>query len=468
MKNTIRYLFVMICIAICILPFAGMSVCPTEKTTENRKMAAFPAITTEDGKPNIHFLQELGTYFEDHFAFRLELVSADAEIQSKIFQVSNADSVIAGRNGWLYYASTADDYLGKNTMSERGIKNIAHNLSLVQQYVEEHGAKFIFTVPPNKNTLYGENMPYYLQHKISSSKNITLLEKQLENDNISYCSLVSLFQNQEEVLYLKRDSHWNNKGAVLVYNALLEQAGVAHDRYEGMPALRLKTEYGDLCKMLYPATAQPEWNYFYKKWNTFSYVTDTKSVEEPWIETANRTGTGQLLMFRDSFGNTLLPLMANTFSNGYFSKGVPQNIAGYMDLYHPDVVIIEKVERNIRELAMEPPLLDAAPIILDGTVETMESDTSLEVKKCESNSSYLEIAGTLAPNLCGLDAEIYVKVSNDTEQEVYRAFHVTNEKSDYGYKLYLPEEKLDTKDTLLEIVVAANGTLRTVQSCHYR
>ena len=271
MKNILRYMFIINCMVICILPFVGMAVCPADKTTENRKMAVFPDIIKESGRLNINFLQELGNYFQDHFAFRLELVSADAQIQSKIFKVSNASPVITGSNGWLYYASTIYDYLGENTITERGINNIAHNLALLQEYVEEQGAKFIFTVPPNKNTLYGENMPYYLQYKINSSSNINMLEQEIKEYDISYCDLFSLFKNQKEVLYLKRDSHWNNKGAVLAYNAILGQAGIEHEDYRDIWAVRLKTEYGDLGRMLYPVTAEPEWNYFYEKKHMFGY-----------------------------------------------------------------------------------------------------------------------------------------------------------------------------------------------------
>lgn len=464
MKNAIRYLFIVVCMVVCLLPFAGMVVYPTNQTTENREMAVFPAVVLKNGKPNINFLQELGNYFGDHFAFRLELVSADAEIQSKVFQVSNADSVIVGTDGWLYYASTVDDYLGKNIMSERGIKNIAYNLLLVQQYVEGKGAKFIFTVPPNKNTLYGENMPYYLQKKISNSGNIDILAQEIKKYGISYCDLFSLFKSQDEVFYLKRDSHWNNKGAVLVYNTLLGELGIGHDNFEDVWALRRKEEYGDLGQMLYPLTAEPEWNNFYQKENVFSYVTDTKSVEDTWIETANHAGKGQLLMFRDSFGNTLLPLMADTFAKGYFSRGVPQNIAGYMELYHPDVVIFEKVERNLKEIAVDPPILEGAVVGLGEDAEMVKSDTSLNIQESENDSSYLEVSGILDRQFCSADVEIYIRIRDDREQTVYKAFHVADEKSDYGYKLYLSREKLSTKETIFEVVIKNGGKLQTVQS----
>ncbi len=467
MKNILRYMFIINCMVICILPFVGMAVCPADKTTENRKMAVFPDIIKENGRLNINFLQELGNYFQDHFAFRLELVSADAQIQSKIFKVSNASPVITGSNGWLYYASTIYDYLGENTITERGINNIAHNLALLQEYVEEQGAKFIFTVPPNKNTLYGENMPYYLQYKINSSSNINMLEQEIKEYDISYCDLFSLFKNQKEVLYLKRDSHWNNKGAVLAYNAILRQAGIEHEDYKDIWAVRLKTEYGDLGRMLYPVTAEPEWNYFYEKKHMFSYVTDTKSVEEAWIETENSQGSGNLLMFRDSFGNTLLPLMADTFSKGYFSKGVPQNIAGYMEMYNPDVVVFEKVERNIKEIATEPPLIEGKAVNLRKNIENTVSATSLKVKESENNASYLEISGILDNKFCSKDTNIYIRITSNNEQTVYNTLHVTTQESDYGYKLYIPKEKTGLDKALFEVIIENNGKLQTVKSLYY-
>lgn len=116
MKNTGKVVFIITSLFICAFPFLGIFFNPANTTTENRKMAVFPEIK-ENGKFNINFLQELGVYFEDHFAFRPLLVSLDAEIQSHIFNVSNMETVVTGNNGWLYYSSTIDDYLGKNTMS---------------------------------------------------------------------------------------------------------------------------------------------------------------------------------------------------------------------------------------------------------------------------------------------------------------------------------------------------------------
>jgi len=463
MKNAGRLLFILICLTLCIIPFAGMLTHATDTTTENKRMAEFPAIK-ENGKWNITFMQELGAYFEDHFAFRPALVSADAEIQSKAFKVSNVDTVIVGNEGWLYYTSTADDYLGRNTLSERGVANIAHNLSLVQQYVQEKGAKFLFTVAPNKNSLYGENMPYYFQKKAGNKKNIHLLETEIEKRDIAYADLFSLFQNQDEVLYLKRDSHWNNKGAMLAYHTLLEELDIPHDNYETAKVLRTKEEYGDLNKMLYPLTAKAEWNYDYQNGDSFTYQTDTASVEDAWIETKSEKNNGSLLMFRDSFGNTLLPFMANAFSEAYFSKGVPQNITDYMESYHPDTVILEKVERNISELATDPPLMEGLPIDLGQKIETVPSDTTLEITESETNTSYWEISGVLEDSLCTEDVQTYVRVTDGTVQNTYHAFSVTTPESDYGFKLYLPKEKVPGNSATFDIIVEKDGVFQIIKS----
>lgn len=84
------------------------------------------------------------------------------------------------------------------------MENIAHNLSLMQKYVQGKGGKFVFTVAPNKNSLYGENMPYYLQKKASNVRNINMLKEKTDKYNIFYVDLFQLFEEQEEELYLKR------------------------------------------------------------------------------------------------------------------------------------------------------------------------------------------------------------------------------------------------------------------------
>lgn len=466
MKKTGSCVFVAACLMLCLLPFLGMAVAPTNTTTENRRLVSFPEIKKE-GKWNQEWLGEAGTYFEEHFAFRPYFVTADSEIMGRVFGVSNMDTVIDGENGWLYYTATRDDYLGADTLSERGTYNVLHNLSLLKRYVEGNGAKFLFTVAPNKNSLYGEYMPYYAGKKVSDVKNIELLEPGFEKEKILYADLFSVFEAQDETLYLKRDSHWNQKGAVLAYNTMLDALGKEHETYETVPSVRTKTEYGDLNLMVYPKSAVPEWNYQYEKEPSYQYVSDFKSVEDDWICTSNEKGQGSLLMFRDSFGNTLLPLMADVFKDGYFSKSVPYPIEEYMTEYHPDTVIAEKVERNLSEFAKEPPVMTGLPSELKEKPKEKETDTTLQLEESEYDMSYLKISGILDSEYVEKDTNVYVSIQGGDTAQTYEAFTVSEEASDNGYLLYLPKESAAEDSIDVCVMTETDGRLTAVkrESC---
>lgn len=443
--------FVVLCLVICLTPFVGMTVARTDATTENKRLAAFPALKSEAGW-NVDFLAELGNYFEDHFAFREALVSADSLIQSRVFGVSNMDTVLVGEKGWLYYTDTLDDYFGKNTLSHRGLYNVAHNLSLLQGYVKGWGADFVLAIAPNKNTLYGDAMPYYYAHRAANTSNLKRLGPMLKQEGVSYCDLYKRFADEDEVLYLKRDSHWNGKGALLAYNGIMEQLSYEHETYETTPVLRRKTEYGDLNKMLYPLAGEPEWNYEYQYQKSYAYVTETESVEDAFIETRKDGGKKSLLMFRDSFGNTLLPFFAEAFGKAYFSKGEPYAVEHYRQKYRPDVVVVEKVERNISDFAKNPPLM-TGPIVKEAP-EAKRADTKTDIRlaDCRASAEYWEIRGRADERYLSEDGRIYVSVTAAGNTTVYEAFTTSDENGDNGYRLYVPKDELAAQTAWLRIM----------------
>lgn len=179
-------------------------------------------------------------------------MTANALVNGKIFQVSTASGVIQGTGGWLYYKDSLDDYLGINQLSDRGLFNVAHTLSMMQKNLTARGKKFLFTVAPNKNSLYGEHMPYYDSLKVTEVNNLARLTPILEKEGVNYTDLKSLFEAQDEVLYHERDSHWNNKGAALAADAIMTDLVKMHDSYKD-EAYEVRTDHiGDLDKMLYP------------------------------------------------------------------------------------------------------------------------------------------------------------------------------------------------------------------------
>ena len=439
-KKTGYILYIVIVLGLCLVPFAGMLFRPTTQTTENKKMTEWPVFFQESGI-NIHFFEEAGNYFSDHFAFRQELVEADAQIRSNVFEVSAVDSVIVGKNDWIYYEATLDDYQHKNGVSERMLFNIAHNLSLMQQYTETLGKTFLFTIAPNKNSLYDENMPERYRYQIAENSDAERLKPWLEREQVNYLDLFDLFEQQEEVLYYARDSHWNQKGAVLVYQAMMEACGLDYEDYEALGYDVVKDYFGDLNLMLYPLGAKPEEDARYRKEFNWSYVQGA-DVTDQYIQTTCAEGKQNLLMYRDSFGNSMIPYMAQTFSQAAFSQIVPYPMTDLITAA-PDVVILEKVERHLQTLGKVPPLMSAPIRILQQEMSVSEGNTTLALTK---EGSYWKFSG-IADAQLETDSRIYLYVNDGTNAGTYEAFCVEASEngvvSDYGYQMYLSEIMLN-------------------------
>ena len=429
-KNVYKIVYIALALVLCLIPLVCMTFARTDATTENRRLAAFPEIRTEDGF-NVNVLSDLGKYFEDHFAFRNQIVAADGTVQS-LFGVSAAEGVIKGTDGWLYYTSSAPDYQRLNVFSDRAAFNAAHNLALTQAYAEEHGAKFVLTVAPNKNSLYPEHMPYYYPAGAGETS-IEKLAPMLEETGVNYADLFAAFRAQDETLYLMRDSHWNNKGALLAYNALLDAAGKPHETYETTPATRQMDEIGDLGKMAYSVAAKPEWNYRYEIPQHYAYTTPTKSVEDAYILTENADAEGTLLMFRDSFGNTLLPFFAEAYGKACFTKTTPYLLDLYMTQLSPDTVIAEKVERNIIDFAKDPPVFPAPMKTLPADPQTMAGTYTLKAETAQYDTRFISVSGTLETDK---DYDAVYIIAGDA---AYETFTVTADDGDNGWLAYLPQ-----------------------------
>jgi hypothetical protein len=458
MKKILPLLFTVLCLALCAVPSLGMIVRPTTETIGNERQTELPSITNEDGSFNLGFFTGLGDYFAKHFAFRSEAITADAKIQSEIFGSSNVDTVTVGTDGWLYYTSTLDDYLGRNTMNTREVNDLVHNLGIIRDYAASKGVDFLFTSPANKNTLYPEHMPYYTGAKVSDRHNRDLVSAALAESDIRYVNLYELFKEQDEVLYFERDSHWNNKGALLAYDAILTELGKAHDDYSAAEVSRKKDFAGDLAKMIYPAGDEKEYNDDYGAEDR--YVTEAASVEDAHIDTVNADAAGTLYMYRDSFGNALVPFFASAYGEAHFTKAFPMDLAKDLETYHPDVFVMELVERNLGWLITQPPILPS-PRLSYYRLSDEELDGHVEAEAAISfySKDYVQFSGTIDADIVGDEDVILIAVSdNSVATETYECYGIAAEDGRTGFTAYARADSVDLSDGLTISVVLQRGT----------
>ena len=455
-----KLIYCILFFAICLCPSLGMLVTKQETSSENRQLSEFPSPKTEEGKINVEWLSQAGDYFQEHFAFRNELVTGNALLHGRFLETSTADGVIQGKNGWLYYKDSLDDYLGQDLLSDRSLFNIAHMLSMTQQALEEKGVNFLFTIAPNKNSLYGDNMPYYDKLKVSGQTNRENLENWLKTEKVAYADLYQALMEEDEVLYHARDSHWNNKGAALAADVLMDALGKDHDSYEGESYTVRRDYTGDLDTMLYPLASTADDEIYYDKETTYATVEEIQSNFDPRITTVNPVKEGSLVMYRDSFGNALLPYMADAYANAYFSRGIPYQLMD-VETHSADTVIIERAERFLPEMSQFPPVLTAKEISLTEDQELQGSDGAVDVK-IKPQGMTAQLSGRIKEGLLDTDSRIYLKVNGS----VYEAFpmdvKVEENLDDNGFCLYLPSELVAADGNDVEILIEKDNKIYNI------
>lgn len=455
-----KLIYCILFFAICLCPSLGMLVTKQETSSENRQLSEFPSPKTEEGKINVEWLSQAGDYFQEHFAFRNELVTGNALLHGRLLETSTADGVIQGKNGWLYYKDSLNDYLGQDLLSDRSLFNIAHMLSMTQQALEEKGVNFLFTIAPNKNSLYGDNMPYYDKLKVSGQTNRENLEDWLKTEKVAYADLYQALMEEDEVLYHARDSHWNNKGAALAADVLMDALGKDHDSYEGESYTVRRDYTGDLDTMLYPLASTADDEIYYDKETTYATVEEIQSNFDPRITTVNPVKEGSLVMYRDSFGNALLPYMADAYANAYFSRGIPYQLMD-VETHSADTVIIERAERFLPEMSQFPPVLTAKEISLTENEELQGSDGAVDVK-IKPQGMTAQLSGRIKEGLLDTDSRIYLKVNGS----VYEAFpmdvKVEENLDDNGFCLYLPSELVAADGNDVEILIEKDNKIYNI------
>ena len=425
MKKFWYIFFVAVFFLMCLIPSVGMVIAGPSEAAANEAPAAAPRLTRANGAFNESVLSDLQTYMSNGFFGRLNLITAWDGLCAKVFHTSANDDVLIGPDGWLFYGAAVNDISGSGQMSDREIWCAARGLYLMQEYAASQGAKFVFTIPCGKYTLYPDHAPNYIT--VADGSNRERLVEALAEQSVNYADLYAAFTAVDEQLYWQLDSHWNGRGAALAADMILAEAGIESDYFAG-PFTAEPTHMGDLYEMLYPTGTVREWTYNWSPGFTFSYLSDFHTYDDISIETENPDEEGSLLMFRDSSGRNLYPYMAQSYGRAFFSR-LNNFRLDFIARQQADTVVVELAERTLDYLLRYPAvypaperdtsvLADAVPV--GGNTQADDSGKTME--------GYVQLTGTLPET--AVDSPVYV----EADGTVYEA--IPNEG---GFTAWLPE-----------------------------
>lgn len=463
MKKKIVYIiFTAIFMLIAMLPFVCMTFYKADNSGELRELADKAEIIKEN-KLNKEFGSDFDAYFGDHFAFRSELVDANATLKMKLFNTSAEEKVITGKDGWLFYTETLGDYSGTAALSDGTISRIAYIIKMESDYARENGQGYVFFVAPNKNTIYPEMMLSYYG-KTSEKTNLDRLNEKLASLGVSVLDMKQVLLDAKKdgrMLYYKYDSHWNLYGAMIGYNAILdaiEKECGYKTTYTGWTEDSLSDgeRIGDLLSMVTPvhgsaidAYAEGEPEEIFKSKGKPITGADQLRIETKLKEAGDCTT--KLLMYRDSFGRSIYKALANSFCEASFLRANPFALAGSTD--ENTVVVREIVERNISVLA------DFAAVMPAGQVSENKYDKVIKTEalnvQSENSGAYIHLYGYAKTNEIWDDYRAIVTLADGTSYEAFPIVEESlssSEEKTVGFSLYITSEKdiADAKVTFFE------------------
>lgn len=429
-KKVLCAIYVAMAFIMISLPLASMPFKLDREGYEKRALSEMPRLFGE-GESALEFPSRFDTYFSENFGLRSYMITLYSGLVYNLTGDSVNDKVIAGKDGWLFFHETLDDYTNGSELGPDMINLLYRSLYLQCEYLSERGIGFIFMAAPNKNSIYGEYMPQRYR-KSPSKTNLELLNECLSSGSVPFINLQELLITNKDgqQLYHRKDTHWNNYGAMLAYREIMRKtAGLVgqfgYADYEDTSYAIEKNWEGDLEAMLFPAFPGKDYQVVFDKEPTYRFIRPMRTYEDMLIETVSTVNDKRLLMFRDSFANALIPFLSDAFGYACYSRAVPFNYS-LIERADPDIVIVEIAERNL------PRLLDTAPLMpapqrqgLPVNLKTTEKISA--AMAIDREGQYVKIHGNIfsAEPLTGI-SEIYVSLFNETGRYDFEAFPVLN------------------------------------------
>ena len=346
MKN-FKYSLIGAFILILLLPNVVMIVDLAYDSDGHTKVPAFNL------RSPIRSLALLRDYYNENLGLKKNCI--DIYVNAKINGFGDdpfPNKVITGKNGWYFlgdsYNDLFKDAFGNLNISNAKLESVSNELMGIKKYLKQQDIDFYIVFPPNKHNIYKEYLPFSLRQK---DTRLDRLNSYLTtNAGISIIDLRDVLRkNKKTDLYLKTDTHWNQYGAFLGYDKVMEEINTSK-----IVAKRNIKEYivnksikanGDITKMLNLDIATQDLQLSPK-------FTPTKVVMESTndkVHIINKAKPFKLLMYRDSFADAWMDFFDETFGEVVYLKGATVNEQD-IEKEKPDIVIIELIERNLEYL----------------------------------------------------------------------------------------------------------------------
>ena len=308
------------------------------------------------------------------FPYRGLIAGSYLQIRREVFRERVFDKTLIGKERWLIYTDegSLDDYQHINAFSQIELGQLQQELDELNASLQQKGIKLLVVIPPNKNTIYPEYVPDEIPVVSAPSRYDQLMEYMQLHGQTQILDLrpALLEARKTRMVYLSKDTHWNDHGAFIGYQQILlalqpdfpilephplsdfkqtTQTGVVVDLAQVIAAPDLVTDVIELSPLYTSSTTYVQTRYGYRRLT---------------IATNPNRALPKALIYHDSFFNRLIPLIGDHFQRAVFipANSPPEiwNFA-WLDSEKPDIVILEFTERYIDQIPVYTNLPLAVP-----------------------------------------------------------------------------------------------------------
>lgn len=283
--------------------------------SERRKLEKFPKLSISE-IINGSFMKDFDKYTIDQFVFRDEFRNIKANTNYNVFKKID--------NNGIY---VVDDYIFKSEYPTniKSIDNFINKINSIETYLTPNNKKY-YSIIPDKN--------YYVKDDKYLNIDYELLYEKTKNINYEYIELRDTLELND---YYKTDTHWKQENLCKVVNRIGESIGFNSDCnytkkeydnfygvYLGQSALNLKPD--KLTYLVNDTILNSEVYYLENSNLNKVYIEDNLNNLDSYdvyldgassyIEITNpKNKSGkELVIFRDSFGSSLAPLLIEFYS----------------------------------------------------------------------------------------------------------------------------------------------------------
>ncbi len=298
---------------------------------EKRKLAEKPAF---DPRRPFLFLKEYEDYYNDHFPFRTRLVRLNNLLTYKIFHASASPAVVIGKRGWLFmgninpYFNEIDYYRNLTPFTFKELRRWQILLEERRDWLRRRGIHYLFTVAPNKSTIYPEYMPGSIRKIHPQSRLDQLIAHMNRYSTLRVLDLRPALWEAKRVrpAYYLTDSHWNDWGGYVAYAEVMKRLRrhFASARPRPLPEFQIQRSEcpsGDLALMLsLPDVFRDEqWQLVAKSPLQARVVSSSgpearRNFPAHTVHACAAADLPPALMVHDSFAHFMKPFLSEDFS----------------------------------------------------------------------------------------------------------------------------------------------------------